>query len=116
MNKKIKPIIEILVYIVIVAVLAVGTPKALSYTLGTQHPVASITSGSMWPALKKGDLVFIKNVDRSNLKVRDIVVYKNEKGFTIHRIIELNEVNWKNKPFRIPQLGKFTICMSELGR
>ena len=147
MNKKIKPIIESLIYIIIIAVLAVGTPKALSYALGTQHPVASITSGSMWPALKKGDLVFIKYADKNSLAVGDIVVYKNlstssrqVSGFTIHRIIELDEdvlktkgdannisdlpikydrvvgktVNWKEKPFRIPQIGKLTIWASEL--
>lgn len=145
-NKKIKPIIEILVYIIIVAVLAVGTPKALSYVLGTNHPVASITSGSMWPALKKGDLVLIKYADKNSLTVGDIIVYKNpstssgQVGFTIHRITELNKdtlktkgdannvsdlpigydkivgktVDWKEKPVRIPKLGKLTIWASEL--
>jgi len=146
MNKKIKPIVEILIYIIIVAVLAIGTPKALSYFLGVNHPVASITSGSMWPVLKKGDLVFIEYADKNSLAVGDIIVYRNSStssghvGFTIHRIIELNEktlktkgdannvsdplikydeiigktVNWKDKPFRIPQLGKFTIWTSGL--
>ena len=146
MNKKIKPIIEILVYIVVVAILAIGTPKALSYALGTDHPVASITSGSMWPALKNGDLVFIKYADKNSLAVGDIVVYRNlstssgQTGFTIHRITELNHdtlktkgdansisdlpigydrivgrtVNWKEKPFRIPHLGKLTIWSSGL--
>jgi len=147
MNKKIKPIIEILVYIIVIAVLAVGTPKVLVYAFGTEHPVASITSGSMWPELKKGDLVFIKYVDKSELKIGDIIVFKNIStssrqvlGFTIHRIVELNEntlktkgdannvvdapieyseivgktVNFKEKPIKIPQLGKLTIWASEL--
>ena len=140
MNKKIKPIIEILAYIVIIAILVIGTPKALVYALGTEYPIASITSSSMWPELKKGDLVFIEYVDKNSLAIGDIVVYKNEKGFTIHRIVELNEdtlktkgdannitdapveynkivgrtVNWKEKPVRIPQLGKLTIWASGL--
>ncbi len=139
-NKKIKSIIEILIYVVVVAALVVGTPKVLVYTLGTEYPIASITSGSMWPELKKGDLVFIEYADKNNLAIRDIVVYKNEKGFTIHRIIELNEetlktkgdanniadapveynrivgktVNLKDKPLRIPQFGKLTIWASGL--
>ena len=44
----------------------------------------------MWPALKKGDLVLVKAVQKDELEVKDIIVYKNEKGFTIHRIIEIN--------------------------
>ena len=124
----------------IIVILVVGTPKALVYALGTEYPIASITSSSMWPELKKGDLVFIEYVDKDSLAIRDIVVFKNEKGFTIHRIIELNKdtlktkgdannvgdkpveyekivgrtVNWKEKPVRIPQLGKLTIWASGL--
>ena len=146
MNKKIKSIIEIFLYIAFVAVLVMATPKALVYALGTEYPIASITSGSMWPELKKGDLVFIEYADKNSLAVGDIIVYKNpstssgQAGFTIHRIIELNDdtlktkgdannisdlsigydkvvgrtVNWKEKPFRIPQLGKLTIWASGL--
>ena len=147
MNKKIKPIIEILAYVAIVAILVVGTPKALVYALGTEYPIASITSSSMWPELKKGDLVFIEYVDKNSLAVGDIVVYKNlstdsrqASGFTIHRIVELNEdtlktkgdanniadasveydkvvgrtVCWKEDPVRIPHLGKLTIWASGL--
>jgi len=135
MNKKTKSIIETLIYIIIMAALAVGTPKALCYVFDTKYPVASITSGSMWPALKKGDIVLMEGVKRSDLKTGDIVVYRNKKGFTIHRIIELNEktlktkgdannisdspvkyedvigktVNVFEKPFRIPKLGNVTI-------
>ena len=139
-NKKIKSIIEILAYIVIVAVLVIGTPKALVYTLGTEYPIASITSSSMWPELKKNDLIFIEYAEKNSLTVGDIVVFKNEKGFTIHRIIELNEntlttkgdannvadksvgyekivgrtLNWSNKPVRIPYLGRLTLWASGL--
>ena len=117
------------------AALAIGTPKALCYILDTEYPVASITSGSMWPALKKGDIVLMEGIEKSELKTGDIVVYKNEKGFTIHRIVELNEKTLKTKgdannisdapvkyedvigrtvsifekPFRIPKLGNVTI-------
>lgn len=147
MDKKIKSIIEILIYILLLIAISAGTPKALSYVMGTDYPIASITSGSMWPVLKKGDLVFIKNTNKSELKIGDIVVYRNslaESGqassFTIHRITELNDetlktkgdantisdlpikydqivgktVNWKNKPVKIPYLGRLTIWASKL--
>ena len=139
-NKKIKSIIEALIYVVVVAALVVGTPKALVYTLGTEYPIASITSSSMWPELKKNDLIFIEYADKNSLAIGDITVFKNEKGFTIHRIIELNEntlttkgdannvadkpveykkivgrtLDWNDKPVRIPYLGRLTIWASGL--
>ena len=104
MKNKRKIVSEIVIYILFVAILAVGTPKALSYFLGTEYPVASITSGSMWPALKKYDIVFIKNAEKSELEVGDIIVYKNGNSentktpiFTIHRIVELNKNTVKTK-------------------
>lgn len=103
MNKKTKSIIENLIYLIIIIALAFGTPKALCYVLNTEYPVASITSGSMWPALKKGDIVFIKGVDKSEFAVDDIIVYKNSlnskqvEDFTIHRIVKLNKKTLKTK-------------------
>ena len=91
-SKIIKKIIWLIVYILFVAGLVWGTPKALSWALKTQYPMAAITSGSMWPVLKQGDLVFIQGVDPKTVQVDDIVVYANEKSaFTIHRVIELKE-------------------------
>ncbi len=132
---KTKSIVEAILYLAFIIVVAIGTPKVLVYVLGTEYPIASITSGSMWPELKKGDLVLIKYVDQKNLAVGDIIVFQKDSGFTIHRIIELNEhtittkgdaniiadspvsysaiigrtVDWKNKPVRIPNLGRLTI-------
>ena len=85
--------INIVTYIVIVGVVVVGLPKFLSWSLSTPYPMAAITSGSMWPVLKEGDLVFIQGVSRSELKVGDIIVYRNADGagFTIHRITKLKE-------------------------
>jgi signal peptidase len=79
------------IYLAILAVLVWGVPKALSYELKTPYPMASITSGSMWPNLKQGDMVFIKGVSsKDEINVGDIVVYKNPMGFTIHRVIQKN--------------------------
>ena len=54
-------------------VIIFGLPKFLSWSLDTPYPLASITSGSMWPALHEGDLVFIEGVEKDELKVGDIV-------------------------------------------
>lgn len=134
-KKIIKGIAEWLIYGMAFALIVWGAPKALAKILNTDYPIASITSSSMWPALKQGDLIFIKGVSGKNdIAIGDIVVYTNEKGFTIHRVVELKEdtfitkgdannindkpveydkligktVNFKNKPIRVPSLGKLS--------
>ena len=91
MKKAKKIIFTLCSYIAIVAVVVFGLPKFLSWSLGTPYPMAAITSGSMWPVLKEGDLVFIQSVKKEEFALRDIIVYRNEDngGFTIHRIVKL---------------------------
>ena len=57
MSKIFKGTIGWILYIAILIGLIVGIPKGLAYVLKTDYPMASITSGSMWPVLKKGDLI-----------------------------------------------------------
>ena len=136
MNKTLKTILEYTVYLVIIVGIAYFTPKIMSKILGTDYPMAAITSGSMWPALKEGDLIFIKHINREDIKIDDVIIYQNPKGFTIHRVVKLNEDTLitkgdantvkdspigydkvigklltfrNNKPIRIPLLGKITI-------
>lgn len=93
MNRKkiLKDILGWILYIAVLAGLIFGLPRGLSYFLKTNYPMASITSGSMWPTLKKGDLVFIKGIqDKGEIKEGEIVVYRNLNGFTIHRVIKIN--------------------------
>lgn len=86
-------ILNLIIYIAIIGGVVFGFPRALSWYLDTPYPMAAITSGSMWPALKEGGLVFIQSVKKEDVGVGDIIVYRNEKGFTIHRVIELREDN-----------------------
>lgn len=117
-----------------------GIPKGLSYWLGTSYPMAAITSGSMWPALKTGDMVFIEGVsNKDQIRVGDIIVYKNPKGFTIHRVIKIDgesiqtqgdanniadrpikfgevvgkTLNINGKPLRIPMMGNVNILANK---
>ena len=83
-------LLNLVIYVVIVAGIVWGLPKFLSWKLGTQYPIAAITSGSMWPILKIGDIVLIKKVPTQDIKVGDIVVWQNQKGFTIHRVAKLD--------------------------
>lgn len=139
-KKTLKNIAGWVVYIAILAALIWGVPKGLTYALKTEYPMATITSGSMWPALKKGDLILIKGIDnKEEIKEGDIIVYRNPKGFTIHRVIGINEdtvvtkgdannvadspvkyeeiigkpLGSNQKPFRIPILGNIGIFISQ---
>jgi len=140
MNKAVKKTISWVVYLLILAGLIWGIPRGLSYVLRTDYPMASITSGSMWPSLKQGDLVFIKGyVDKEDVQKGDIIVYKNYIGFTIHRVVELNEytvttkgdanrgpdspieyddivgkaVSYNGKPIRVPLIGNISILINK---
>lgn len=95
-NSKIKRFLKkvrgVILYVLVVAVLVYGLPKILSWVLQTEYPMAAITSNSMWPVLKKGDLVLISGVNKEEIAVGDIVVFFNENwAFTIHRVVELGE-------------------------
>lgn len=86
-----KFVLNLVLYVGIVLGVLIGMPRFLAWKLETPYPLAAITSGSMWPVLHEGDLIFIEGVRRSELAVGDIVVWRNPNGFTIHRVAKLNE-------------------------
>ena len=135
MIKFLKTIKEIIIYILIIVGLIWLAPKALSFALETPYPMAAISSNSMWPVLKQGDIIFIKNISPENIKVDDIIVWQQEeKGFIIHRVIKIKEsaiitrgdantaedppvafekivgrtLEFRGNVLRIPYLGKIT--------
>ncbi len=91
MREKIISFMNFIIYIAFVLIIAALIPKALSYLLQTPYPIATITSSSMWPTLKRGDMVTVKHVEPEKLREGMIVVYKDSesKGFVIHRIVEI---------------------------
>lgn len=132
----------VILYLAFVALLVWGLPIGLSQWLGTKYPMAAITSGSMWPALKVGDLILVQHVKPEQLNVGDIVVYANVRGFTIHRITAIDQakgeittkgdannvsdpavpmtdvigktLQWPSgKPVRMPRLGFVSIMVSQ---
>ena len=124
-------ILKVVLYVAFLLLLMYGTPKVLSKVLHTQYPMAAITSGSMWPVLKTGDLILMKGAHAGEVSVGQIIVFKNTNGFTIHRLIrkegeryitkgDANNVEDRpiqasdivgravymgEKPFRVPKLG-----------
>lgn len=58
--------------------------------------VMSVQSGSMSPAINKGDAVVLRPVDRRDLKVGDVVSYRspaNQAVIITHRVVAV-ESNW----------------------
>jgi signal peptidase I len=78
---------KIIGYLAFVILAVYYTPKILSKTLGTQYPLATVTSGSMWPVLKINDLILMRGISGSEAQIGQIIIYQNAKGFTIHRLI-----------------------------
>ena len=131
--------LEALIWVVVFGLIVWGLPRALAVWLETPYPMASVTSSSMWPALKRGDLILIEGVSKEELAVGDIVVWKNAEGFTIHRVVTLNQKTLVTKgdgnfqddepvryedvvgrsfqirgePARVPYLGFVTITLSK---
>ncbi len=134
--------INFLIYVLIFGGVVFGLPRALSSALNTPYPMAAITSGSMWSALKEGDLVLIQGVPKDEIRVGDIVVYRNGTGggFTIHRVVRLEEetlvtkgdanfsedapvryeslvgknLTFFGRPVRLPYLGSITMIATNL--
>ena len=122
---------KVVLYIVFVVAAVYYTPKILAKTLHTQYPLATITSGSMWPVLKVNDLVLVRGITGKEAEIGQIIIYQNPKGFSIHRLVRRQNgllitkgdannvedtpvkdvdvigrtVNIGKGPFRIPYLG-----------
>ncbi|MDP3735002.1 MAG: signal peptidase I [bacterium] len=84
-------LIKVAAYVAFVVAAIYFTPKILAKVLDTPYPLATITSGSMWPVLKVNDLILMKGIAGSEASVGEIIVYRNPRGFTIHRLVEREE-------------------------
>lgn len=50
-----------------------------------------IASDSMYPKIHKGDIVLIKDIDVKDIKKGDIIRYKMDNYYVIHRVVMINE-------------------------
>ncbi len=90
--RRLAPALSLLVYVGFIAGAIVNVPQAMSWGLDTAHPMATVSSQSMWPALHKGDLVFLEGVDRvESLGVGDIIAFQHSRGVTVHRVVEIKD-------------------------
>jgi signal peptidase len=137
MSVKLRSVGKVLLETLVIVAVAAALPKLMSWVLRTPYPLATITSSSMWPALKSGDLVVIKGCSAEELSPGEIVVYQSPEGsgMIIHRILEVDGgeivtkgdandepddpvgagdivgvvVNVGAHPMRVPYLGRVTM-------
>lgn len=85
-------LLGLLLEVIIIASIAATIPWVLSVVLDSPHPLATITSSSMWPTLRRGDLVLIKAPSSDAIVPGTIVVFDDAESGTmvIHRIIAVN--------------------------
>jgi len=80
--------------IVIFAVVFVAANYGLRFLLGVEYPLAVPTSNSMYPTLKKGDLLIVTKADPYELKEGDIIVFQASWASkpVVHRIVKIEWV------------------------
>jgi len=83
-----KSIIEIIVIFTVVFIIA---NYGLRFLLGVKYPLAVPTSNSMYPTLKKGDLLIVTKADPYKLKEGDIIVFQASWASkpVVHRIVKI---------------------------
>jgi len=79
--------------LLIIGAILLALNTVLPKLLGTEIPLAVVSSYSMEPALHVGDLLVIVGVKPSDIKVGDIIVYKSYKEPIVHRVINVKIVN-----------------------
>ena len=75
-----KGLAKLVLYLAFVVAAVIYTPKILSKQLHTEYPMATITSGSMWPVLKTNDLILMRGIAASDAEVGQIIIYRWMEG------------------------------------
>ncbi len=116
MKKRTRDILEIVAYVFLGYLIAVGANKGLAFAMDTNYPVVAVVSSSMehheevtyktwfldrkydaeemgkWPfegGINKGDIVFVKGLEKDEVKLGDVIVYKFQTTEPIiHRVIK----------------------------
>ena len=80
-------LIPMLVYNVSLIIQSITKPNETPSFFGIKMYV--IISGSMQPELNIGDVVIVKNIDKDELKVEDVISFRKGQSVVTHRISEI---------------------------
>lgn len=101
---KLKKIVSIIVLILLLPVLIVNSVILInSYTKPDEIPSFMgwkpfiVLSGSMETEIKTGDIVVVKEVPIEDVKLNDVIAFKEDGIVITHRIVEIKEDNGVKK-------------------
>jgi len=99
-----KAITIIIIVLLFIVIFASGTILVNSYIHPNEVPSFFgwkpfiVLSGSMESQIMTGDVAVVKEIDTKNLKVGDVIAFKdNDNIVTTHRIIEITEVDGETR-------------------
>lgn len=92
-----KSLVLIVLFIGVVFLSVFGIPTLLELTLGTEQPILTVTSSSMWPELSRGDIVFVKKTGIEDIEIGSVIVFRHENGLAVHRVIKIDETRITTK-------------------
>ncbi len=120
-----------ILFVVVVLVSIWGIPGALRYLMNTDEPMMTVTSHSMWPVLKRGDLIFIKDVEPEDIEVGQVIVFRHGDGLAVHRVVHKGEwlvttkgdaslstdnpIYYKDVVGRVPTIGNWLVKVPWVG-
>lgn len=92
-------ILEDVAFIVVALLLAYGLYTTAGTILQTDVPIVAVTSGSMEPALHRGDMIVVQGKEFSDIREGDVVVYETERMPVpiIHRVVQKNATALQTK-------------------
>ncbi len=84
---------ETVAYAVLGVFIAIFIYHGLIFLFGTNRPVIDVVSESMSPNINRGDLVIVKHVDPTDIKIGDVIVFDtlSEPLPVIHRVYKIND-------------------------
>ena len=82
--------IPIFIFNVILIIKGVANPDEVPSIFNVSPMI--VLSGSMEPVILEGDLVFIKGIDPQDIKIDDIIAYREADEVITHRVIEVLEL------------------------
>jgi len=92
-----RELLEDAAILVIALAIVFGGQLGLQLYLGTPTPLLAVESESMEPTLYRGDLVIVRSVDVSTLRVGDIIIFNASWYLSdvpvVHRIVQIQNVS-----------------------
>jgi len=126
-----KNLLLIVAFLGVVILSVFGIPALLEAILGTEQPILTVTSHSMWPELSRGDIVFVKKTGIEDIKIGSVIVFRHENGLAVHRVVKMNEtrittkgdanptadipINYEDVVGRVPTIGSKLVKLPWVG-